>query len=126
MKKININPYKIKVGEVAKNGMPVFNADGSYKIIEKDYDLKDVMINLLTNSNLNAELKHGGREALLSNKLANKIEDTAGDELLLEDSEYVRLLEYVDVFKGFGKNDGKFLSRVYDAENVKVEVKKDA
>lgn len=110
MKKIDLRNYSIKV----------LLSNGERK--EISYNVKDSMVNIL----FTPELKLSGREVLQVNKLATKIEDCEEDEIILETVDYEKLSRAVDTFRGFGKNDVEFISRVLEAKDVEVKEKDDS
>ena len=106
MKKINMKAFNVTV------------RDGNGKEKEIKYGLKESLIEII----FNQALKLNSLKLLKQNDLAKKIE-TAGDELLLEEEEYVRVKEALDKVEGLGKNDVELVQRVMNAETVEVTAK---
>ena len=108
MRKVNLKNYEVEFA----------NAEGVNE--KRDYKVKEGLINLL----MHPLLKLNGRDLLLAHKLANKIEDCKEENILLEDVEYSKLSHAIDVVKGFTRSEVELVSRIVDAETVKVEEKK--
>ncbi len=49
---------------------------------------------------------------------------SSGDEILLEETDYKRLKEAMDVLEGLSKSHIEFVTRVFEAEEVEIEEKK--
>lgn len=109
MKKINLKDYEVEVRTpTGTNGV--------------NYEVKTSIIGLL----FQPELKLGGVELLKQNQLAEKILQHQEPEILLEDAEYNKIKQAINLVKGFGKNDVELVRRVLEAEDVSVtEVKGD-
>jgi len=88
----------------------------SYIFNDGAYDVKTAIVNLL----FNPELKLSARDLILQDKLATKVE-TSEDTILLEDAEYTKIKTAVESFKKYGRGDAQFISRILDAEEVKVK-----
>ena len=116
MKKLELKNYKVNV--------PYRKEDGTVDKKDIDYEVKDILVNILTSAPLKQDLKIGGREALLLDKLASKIENCNEEYILLESVDYEKLTRMVDAFHGWGKFDGELLRRVFEAETVEVQEKK--
>lgn len=88
--------------------------------IVRDYDVKGSMINVLFT------LRISGREAWEKrDPLAKKIKIHDG-EVLLEADEYAMLLKAFEGFQGAGRNEEELLKRIFEAEEVEMEEKKEA
>lgn len=107
MRKINLRPYEVQVP----------NAEGKLEKVPLEVSkwIQDILFH--------PELKLDGREVILRGKLADKIAN-AGDEVLLEDSDYHKVKVAFETVKGFGKIHIELLNRVFEAQEVKVEEKK--
>lgn len=62
-------------------------------------------------------------ELLKRDAIARKIVDCPGDELVLEDEEYQKIVQTIEGLAVFGPQDVKFIRRVLNAENVEASVK---
>lgn len=105
MKKIKLEDYEVEV-RTPKEG-----------IKQTNYEVKTSIIGLL----FQPELRLSGVELLKQNKLAEKILQYKDSEILLEDAEYNKIKQAVDVVKGFGKNDVELVRRILEAEDVSVK-----
>lgn len=85
------------------------------QIISIPYDIKKSIINIMFNFNL----KLNGIELLLQDKLANKIEK-AKKEILLEESDYLKIKIAFETITGYTRNDVELVQRILDAEEVEV------
>lgn len=101
MKKMDIRPYLVTVAR----------ADGSKE--EIPYQIKESLVEIL----FNRELKLNGAGVIRQNQLAEKVL-AAGDELLVEDEEYDRIMKALSLVEGLGKNDVEFAKRIIDAQPV--------
>ena len=108
MKKINMKAYTVSAR----------TPDGQIK--EINYGIKESMVEIL----YNPALKLNSINLLKQETLAKKIADCAGDELLLEEDEYVRLKNALGVIEGLSKNDLSMVHRIVEAEEVEVTEKK--
>lgn len=104
MKRIDVRDYPVGVQM----------DDGTIR--EIPYNVRDSLVGCL----FHPELKLGGREILVRDLIAKKIE-SAEDYVLLEDAEYQKLNSAFDTVKGFGKADIELVRRVFDAEDVNVK-----
>jgi hypothetical protein len=104
MKHINIKPY----------GTTVKTPEGDKTI---PYDVKGSLAAII----FHPALKIDGREAIIRDKLATKIETTEGNDLYLEESDYNKITAALNVVERFGRADVEFLKRINDAENVDIE-----
>ncbi len=107
MKKINLKSYDIEFKD----------KEGNDKYLP--YDVKSSLVNVL----FHPKLKLSGRDLLLAQKLAEKIEECIEDNILLEEQDYNKLKNAVEKIEGFSKNDVEFVKRVLEAETVKVQEK---
>jgi len=107
MKKIVLGDYEV---EFEQNGL----------MKKMPFAVKESLVSVL----FVPDLKLNGRDLLLQNILAEKIENCKEDFILLESEEYSRLVSAINVVRGFGKNDIEFIRRILEAENVEVEEKK--
>lgn len=117
MRKIELQNYMVKVPA----------ADG--KFIPKPYNVKESMVSCL----LHPALKLTGRELLLRNKLASRIEEAeiveGNGHILVEEEDYRKLRQAFETIEGFTKTDMELVRRVLEAEEIEVaekdSVKKD-
>lgn len=107
MRSINVEDY----------GITFQGPDG--KPVTKPYQVKAALVTIL----FNPALQIAGRELLLQNDLAKKIEESK-KEVLLEEAEYTRIKTAIDAFKGFGRNEVELVDRVLNAETVDVKAAK--
>lgn len=96
-------------------------ADGTFE--PKPYNVKESMVSCL----LHPALKLTGRELLLRNKLASRIEEAEIIEgngfILVEEEDYRKLQQAFETIEGFTKNDMELVRRVLDAEEIEVSEK---
>ena len=112
MRTLNLKDYM--VSGKAKGG------DGKLIDITAPYHVKDSILNLM----FNRELQLSGAELVKQNMLAMKLENCKDDEILVEEDEYQRIKKAVDTFKGFNRNDVELVTRLTEAAVVEVEPKK--
>lgn len=109
MRKINVGNYIIQMR----------NAEGDLE--PKPYNVKDSVVNCL----LHPSLQLTGRELLLRDKLATRIEETEiveGDgRVLIEEEDYRKLRQAFEKIEGFTKNDMELVRRVLEAEEIDVK-----
>lgn len=84
------------------------------------YDVRGNLIAVLFQRQLNLN----AMELLERDDLARKIRDCKDREILLEDSEYEKIKQAVNAFKGYGQHDVEFVRRVLECPQVEVEEKK--
>jgi len=107
MKKINLKSYNIKG----------INEGGEET--EYPFHVKDSVVNILFSEKLNLSPV----ELLRQNKLAEKITDSK-DEVILEEEEYGRVKQAIDTLEGLKREHVEFIERIYNAEDVDVQEKK--
>ncbi len=107
MKKINLTPYEIE--GLNEKGEPA-------KI---PFNMRESLVNIL----FTEKLKLNPVRLLEQNKLAEKLM-SSGDEILLEETDYKRLKEAMDVLEGLSKSHIEFVTRVFEAEEVEIAEKK--
>ena len=105
MKKLNLADYTINVQQV----------DGSVKA--EPFPVRVNLVEVL----FHPDLQLGGREVLKRDKLANAILEAPEDSILLEEEDYHRLVEAVDIVKGFTYHAIELLKRIYEAPEVTVK-----
>ena len=109
MRKIYLENYMVK------SPMP----DGGFK--PKPYNVKEGMVSCL----LHPALKLTGRELLLRNKLATRIDEAeiveGNGSILVEEADYRKLRQAFETIEGFAKNDMELVRRVLEAEEIEVE-----
>lgn len=103
MKKVYLNDYFVKVAM----------SEGTKEV---SYNVRNSLCAIL----FHPELKLGGRDLLEAGKLSDKIEFCKDDAILLEESEYKRLVSSLEIIKGFGKNEVELVKRVFEAPEVSV------
>ena len=101
MRKINLENYLVK-----------------NKNEDLPYYVKDSIIGAL----FNPDLKLNGRDLLLQNKLANKIEE-AEEEILLEESDYLKVKMAFEILTGYTRNDVELVERILNTEEIEVKEK---
>ena len=106
MRKINLENYMLEARN-EKN-----------EIVKMPYDVKSSLIGVL----FHPELKLSGRELLLRDKLANKINDTES-EILLEETDFLKIKMAIESIDGYTRNDVEFVRRVLEAEEIEVKEK---
>ena len=104
MRKIDISSYQIEVKHPTT---------GEMKSVP--YDVKEMLVGVF----LHPSLQISGAELYKRMPIADKIKRSDG-EVLLEDEEYVKILDAVNRIQGFGMNDRELVKRVIDAEEVAV------
>jgi len=111
MRKIELQNYMVNVPA----------ADGTFA--PKPYDVKESMVSCL----LHPALKLTGRELLLRNKLATRIEEAEIVEgngyILVEEEDHRKLRQAFETIQGFTKNDMELVRRVLEAEEIEVAEK---
>ena len=112
MRKIELQNYMVK--------MPT--ADGNFE--PKPYNVKESMVSCL----LHPALKLTGRELLLRNKLATRIEEAeiveGNGHILVEEEDYRKLRQAFETIEGFTKSDMELVRRVLEAEEIEVREEK--
>jgi hypothetical protein len=103
MRRIDLTDYEIEVmDQGAKKSIP--------------YSVKMSIIGAL----FMPELKLTARETLERDKLAHKINDCPEPSILLEEAEYIKILQSVETVRGFNRDDVEFIRRVLEAPQVEV------
>ena len=105
MRKIDMSAFTVSV------------RDGDVKN-DISYGLKESMVALL----FQPALKLNSVNLLHQDELAKKVMN-AGDELLLEEEEYMRLKTALESIQGLGQNDVTLVNRIINAPEVEVTVK---
>ena len=111
MKKIDVRPYKVKV--------KIEDGADDDTFVEKPVRIKDNLAEII----FHPDLRLGGRDILQNAELADKIEACKDDFLILEDTEYNKIVKGADVTKGLGRHFAEFFDRIYNAETVEVQEK---
>lgn len=108
MRKIELQNYMVR--------MPA--ANGNFEL--KPYNVKESMVSCL----LHPALKLTGRELLLRNKLATRIEEAeiveGNGHILVEEDDYRKLKQAFEIIEGFTKSDMELVRRVLEAEEIEV------
>jgi len=88
------------------------------KMIEAEhpYLVKDSILDLM----FNPALQLSGAELVKQNMLAMKLENCKEDTIELEDEEFGRIKKAFDAFKGFTRNEVELVTRINEAEEVKI------
>ena len=111
MRKIELQNYMVKV----------LVADDKFE--PKPYNVKESMVSCL----LHPALKLTGRELLLRNKLATRIEEAeiveGNGHILVEEEDYRKLRQAFETIEGFTKSDMELVRRVLEAEEIEVKEK---
>jgi hypothetical protein len=111
MRKIELQNYMVKTP------MP----DGTFE--PKPYNVKESIVSCL----LHPALKLTGRELLLRNKLATRIEEAeiveGNGSILVEEDDYRKLRQAFETIEGFTKSDMELVRRVLEAEEIEVAEK---
>jgi len=102
MRKINLKDYTVEVR--TPQGVEQVN-----------YEVKTSIINLL----FHPDLKLNAVALLEQNKLAEKILATE-HKIMVEEAEYSKIKQAVNVITGLGKNDVELVQRVLGAEEISV------
>lgn len=111
MRKIELQNYMVNVP----------TPDGNFE--PKPYNVKESMVSCL----LHPALKLTGRELLLRNKLASRIEEAeiveGNGSILVEEEDYRKLRSAFETIEGFTKSDMELVRRVLEAEEIEVKEK---
>jgi predicted AlkP superfamily phosphohydrolase/phosphomutase len=109
MRKIELQNYMVSM----------LNAKGEPE--PKPYDVKGSMVSCL----LHPALKLTGRELLLRNKLATRIEEAeiveGNGHILVEEEDYRKLRQAFETIEGFTKSDMELVRRVLEADEIEVK-----
>ena len=100
--------------------------DAAYQLaipefIQVPYSVKDSLIELLLAKNL--ELN--GRELIERDKIGSKILACSDGQILLEEEEWNKMVRSAENVKGLGRADVVLIRRIFEAEQVEVEEKKE-
>ena len=68
----------------------------------------------------NPDLKLAARDLVAQDALAKKIE-TAGDSVLLEEGDYLKVKRAIETAKGWQRGDLEFVTRILEAPEVPVK-----
>jgi len=107
LRKIDLTPYKVQVGE---GFLP--------------YNIREAIEAVLLASGSMTTQRLSVSELLRNARIAEKIKNAEGNSVLLEESEYKVLRKSFEAFRGFGKNEVEMCKRIMEAETVKVQEKK--
>lgn len=108
MRKIDLSKYEVTIPSVEGQAKTDF------------YDVKESLSICL----VHASLQLDGRELLKRGKILDKIEAADGT-LMLEEAEYDKVRHAFETIKGFSKNDMELVRRIFEAEEIEVEAKKE-
>jgi len=123
MRQIDITDYTVPLPN-PKGGEERKNEDGTIEIepemVDVPYRFKQSMIELLfaRDNQLN------GMEILERDKLARKVYDCSNGNVLLEEDEWNKFKNALQVVKGLGRPDVELVRRILEAEKIEVEAKK--
>jgi len=106
MKKLNLENYDVEVS----------HPDGTKEMVP--LDVKKWVIDVL----FHPELRLQGREVLLRQKLAEKIEK-ADKNIILEEVDYSKIKQAFETIKGLTRVHVKLLDKVFNPEDVEVKEK---
>ena len=114
MRKLNLKDYtvKVRVPDQMKLGQTI---DAEFP-----FNMKDNLVGIL----FIPQLQLNSVELLKANVLGQKILACEGDEILLEDAEWLRLSAAINTAQGFGRMEIEFVTRINEAKVVEVETKK--
>jgi len=113
MRKISLIPYKIADGEEKKVPGKVPGEIDIVKTPDVMYPVREFLAEIL----FLPALKIGARDLIEHDRIARKIE-AAGDDILLEEGEYTRLLAAIDTFQGYSRGDLELIKRVTGAAEI--------
>lgn len=111
MRKLNLVNYTV-TQQVINTSDPAAEP----QVIAQSYNVKDSVVALM----FIPELKLSGVELLKQNILAMKIETCENDAILLEETEWERLVKSVNTFKGFTRNDVELVNRILNTEIIDI------
>ena len=112
MRKISLIPYIVMEGPVQRIPQP----DGTIKeekLPDALYNMKQSIAGILFIPALNL----GIRDAIEHDRIARKVE-AAGDDVVLEEAEYAKIMNAMDLFTGYSRKDLEFISRIRDAPEI--------
>lgn len=84
-----------------------------------DYLVRESIVEMLFNPSLGLSAK----DLLDRDPLARRIKDLPGNDLLLEEAEYKKVLTALEALRGLGRHDVEFVKRVFNAPTVEVQAK---
>lgn len=84
-----------------------------------DYLVRDSIVEILFHPGLQLAAK----DLLDRDTLARKIKDWPGDDLLLEEEEYKKVVSGMEALRGLGRHDVEFVKRILNAQTVEVQAK---
>jgi hypothetical protein len=92
----------------------------SYSFGESKFEVRPSVVAVLFN-----EENLDGREIIRRDELARKIEDFEGDEILLEEAEWAKIVSGLNAsnLKPHGRSIVEFVRRILDAPKVEVTEK---
>ncbi len=109
MRSIDLSDYRVKAAPYGIIG------DGAQE--ELTYDVRHSLIEVLFTSKLTP------RELLEMDAIATKIRDCPDSSLVLDEPEYSKVIETMEVLRLFGPTDVEFVRRILKAEKVEVAAK---
>jgi hypothetical protein len=107
MKKIDLSKYEVEVKN--QNG----------ELIKVPYDVKHSLISIM----FSEHMKHSSQSLIDYSELKEKIK-SSDDFILLESTEYDKVLRAVDSFSGYREIDLEFVRRIKSAKEIEVTEKK--
>jgi hypothetical protein len=102
MRKINLKSYEVDI-----NGKKL------------PYEMRPSLKNLI----LGEHNQHTAQSLLENADIGKKITASTGDDILLEEGDYQKILKSVNLFKGYQEPDEEMIRRVLNAEVVEVTEK---
>lgn len=109
--KIDLKDYEVERGKLV---------NGSTEINKEKYGIKEIIANIMCHPSL----KHKGFRFHTIAQVATKIEKCKEDFIILDSKDYEIVKECFDSFQGYGKNDREMVARIYNVEEIEMEVKK--
>jgi len=109
MRRLNLKDYTVTVK----------TPQGSKEI---PYLVRDAIVELL----FHPQLQLTAVEVLKRDELASKIASNLTDDFLIEEADYQKLKQACKKINGFSRKDVQFVKRILLAQEVEVEVKKNA
>ena len=111
MYKIDLTSYNVQVR--------TRNEKDKDKVVPKlvVYDVKSSLVGIL----FHPSLRLNGREVLVRDEIACRIETCKDSSILLEESEYLKFKEAVDKITGLGRNEVELVKRILDAPTVDIK-----
>lgn len=111
----------MKARKINLENYPIQGFDEKGKEKEVPYDVRGSLVTVLFNKDLNLSAV----ELLDRDDLARRIRDCKGKEILLEEADYQKIRQSLEVIRGgLGQTDVGFVRRVLECPQIEVEEKK--